>query len=75
MKLLRKMLLILLFMGMMLPAYSAPKKAKEEKTETELTCPECGKKVDLARELKKLKKDSKKKKKKSKKKDKKKEKR
>ena len=61
MKLLRKMLLILLFMGMMIPAYSAPEKEKEEKTETELKCPGCGKKVDLERELKKLEKENKKK--------------
>ena len=43
MSLFRKMLLILLFMGMMLPAYSAPEQEKKEKTETELKCPGCGK--------------------------------
>ena len=74
MKLFRKMLLIVLFMGIMLPAYSAPEKEKKEKNQTDIKCPECGRKVDLERELKKLAKANKKKNKKKKKKDKKKDK-
>ena len=74
MKLFRKMLLVVLFMGIMLPAYSAPEKEKKEKNQTDIKCPECGRKVDLERELKKLAKANKKKNKKKKKKDKKKDK-
>ena len=74
MKLFRKMLLVVLFMGIMLPAYSAPEKEKKEKKQTDIKCPECGRKVDLERELKKLEKANKKKNKKKKKKDKKKDK-
>ena len=77
MKLLRKMLLVLLFLSLVLPVSAAPEteKAKENALPTEMQCPECKKKINLEKELKKIKKNmknkkkSKKKKKKDKKKD------
>lgn len=70
MKLFKKMLLVILFPGMMLPLYSAPETqtAAEKDPLSEFKCPECGKTVDMAKELKKLEKKLKKSKKKSKKK-------
>ena len=76
MKLLRKMLLVLLFLSLVLPASAAPEteKAKENALPSEMQCPECKKKINLEKELKKIKKNlkNKKKSKKKKKKDKKK---
>lgn len=70
MKLFRKMLLVVLFLGMMMPLYSATENPKPEEKNplSEFECPECGKKVDMAKEIKKLEKKLKKSKKKSKKK-------
>ena len=78
MKLLRKILLVLLFLSLVLPASAAPEteeKAKENALPAEMQCPECKKKIDLEKELKKISKNQKKaKKSKKKKKDKKKDK-
>ena len=76
MKLFKKMLLVILFLGMMLPVYSAPETetAEEKDPLSEFKCPECGKTVDMAKEIKKLEKKLKKSKKKNKKKSKKKDK-
>ena len=70
MKLLRKMLLVLLFLSMVLPVSAAPEteKAKENVLPAEMQCPECRKKFDLAKELKKISKNQKKAKKNKKKK-------
>ena len=56
MKLLRKMLLVLLFLSLVLPVSAAPEteKAKENALPSEMQCPECKKKINLEKELKKI---------------------
>ena len=61
MKFVRKLLLVLLVCGIVIPAYSAPAKEKKTELPSSLECPGCGKKVKLNK--KKDKKSSKKKKK------------
>lgn len=67
MKFVRKLLLVLLLCGIVIPAYSAPAKEKKDKLPSSLECPGCDKKVKLDNKKDKKKKKSKKKKDKKKK--------
>ena len=60
MKFVRKLLLVLLLCGIVIPAYSAPAKEKKTELPSSLECPGCGKKVKLDKKDKKNKKKKKK---------------
>ena len=57
MKFVRKLLLVLLLCGIVIPAYSAPAKEKKTELPSSLECPGCGKKVKLDKKDKKDKKN------------------